>query len=258
MKKSLVCICSELDAKYYLQDWILYHKKLGYDQIYVYLNNVLEITKNMLYEKDYNIPVTYRTIDGSIKQLEAYNDFLRHNDSDFATIIDVDEYMKINSFLTLDQIFQKYSQYPALCVNWRLFGSSGKETYEPQPVYDRFKMCEKNLNKHIKIGIINLKLLRSYKFLNNVKFTSPHNLNIPSYNQNGNKIIGPFNIENLDKTQEIELYHYITKSKAECKIRRSMARADTNKPREEGWLNFFKNHDKNEINVNDLDYSKFL
>ena len=112
----------------------------------------------MLYDIDFQIPVTYRTIDGSVKQLEAYNDFLRHNDSDFATVIDVDEFMKINSILTLDQIFQKYSNYPALCVNWRLFGSSGKEFYEPQPVYDRFKMCEKNLNQHIKMGMINLKL----------------------------------------------------------------------------------------------------
>ena len=259
MKKSLVCICSELDAKYYLQDWILYHKKLGYDQIYVYLNNVNDITKTMLYDIDFQIPVTYRTIDGSVKQLEAYNDFLRHNDNtDYATVIDVDEFVNIHSTLTLDQVFFKYSRFPVLAANWRIFGSNGLKVWEDRPVWERFTKCEKNLNKHIKMGMINLKLLRSYNFLNNVKFIGPHNLNIHAYNLEGESVVGPFNFRNLDVPHEVEISHYITKSKAECKIRRSMARADTNRPREEGWEKFFIEYDKNEIDVNDLDYSKFL
>ena len=101
MKKTLVGICSELDAGLYLKDWLSWHWKLGYDTAVVYLNNVNLMTKNMLRETHFNFLVEFRTIDGSVRQLDAYNDFLRHNDSDFATVIDVDEFVTIRSTLDL-------------------------------------------------------------------------------------------------------------------------------------------------------------
>ena len=40
MKLALVAICSELDARYYAFEWIKYHKHIGFDDIFIYLNNV--------------------------------------------------------------------------------------------------------------------------------------------------------------------------------------------------------------------------
>ena len=48
MKKTLVGICSDLDAGLYLKDWLSWHWQLGYDDAVVYLNNVNQMTKNML------------------------------------------------------------------------------------------------------------------------------------------------------------------------------------------------------------------
>lgn len=57
---------------------------------------------------------------------------------------------------------------------------------------------------------------------------------------------------NLDMPHELELSHYATKSEAECRVRRSMSRADINGPREEGWEAFFKAHDKNDIEASEI------
>ena len=252
MKKTLVGICSDLDASLYLKDWLSWHWQLGYDTTVVYLNNVNYMTKGMLRETYFKIPVEFRTIDGSVRQLDAYNDFLRHNDSDFATVIDVDEFITIRSTLTLGQLFFKYSKFPAIAANWRLFGSNGLKAWDDRPVWERFTKCEKSLNQHIKIAMINLKLLRELGWLDKVRFLGPHNLNMPAFNLEGEAVAGPFNTRNLDMPHEIEISHYITKSEAECRVRRSMSRADTNGPREEGWEAFFEAHDKNEIEASTI------
>ena len=67
MKKTLVGICSDLDARLYLKDWLSYHWQLGYDDAVVYLNNVNQMTKSILRETYLNIPVEFRTLDGSVR-----------------------------------------------------------------------------------------------------------------------------------------------------------------------------------------------
>ena len=58
----------------------------------------------------------------------------------------------------------------------------------------------------------------------------------------------------MDRPHELELAHYITKSRRECQTRRCYRRADTGKPREEGWEAFFAEHDVNEIEDSEVIY----
>ena len=153
---------------------------------------------------------------------------------------------------------------PQLSVNWRLFGSNGIEKvddiYTPDPWYitdrfdviERFQKCEKVLNHHVK-QIIHLKMYRD----NNAElpqFANPHFTNNCSFSTDGYPVVGPFNETRLDEVHEIELNHYITKSREECRIRRSYKRADTGFTREEGWESFFAAHDKNDIYEEQLEY----
>ena len=87
-------------------------------------------------------------------------------------------------------------------------------------------------------------------------FVNPHCLVIaasngivwlPSMTPDWTETRGPFNEVDLDRPKELELAHYITKSRRECQVRRSYRRADTGAPREEGWEAFFAEHDVNEI-----------
>ena len=58
----------------------------------------------------------------------------------------------------------------------------------------------------------------------------------------------------METPKELELAHYITKSRRECQTRRCYRRADTGKPCEEGWEAFFAEHDVNEIEDSEVIY----
>lgn len=93
--------------------------------------------------------------------------------------------MTIRSTFDLSQIFFKYFKFPAIAANWRLFGSNGLKAWDNRPVWERFTKCEKSLNKHVKMLMVNLKMLREAGLLDRVKFVSPHCLNIPAFNLEG-------------------------------------------------------------------------
>ena len=182
---------------------------------------------------------------------------------DNCAFIDLDEFIKVRSGRKLSEILAKYNKAPALCINWRLFGSSGiekvEDAYDPDPldittrysVLDRFTKCEKVLNQHVK-QIVNLNYFRGLNRL--PEFLNPHFTNFGAVNLQGQFVFGPFNQTNLTNVQEVELNHYITKSKEECRIRRSHRRADTGGLREEGWEKFFNDHNKNDIDESELEW----
>ena len=97
MKLALVAICSELDARYYALEWIKYHRHIGFDEIFIYLNNVDKQTRNNLE----NCKLGYVHLiewDGICQQIPAYNDFISRfsKDYDWALFIDVDEFFVPN------------------------------------------------------------------------------------------------------------------------------------------------------------------
>ena len=66
MKIALTCIAKDED--FYIQEWIDYNLKLGFDQIFIYENNW---TCNVNHPNVTKIPFP-----GPSKQLQAYNHFL--------------------------------------------------------------------------------------------------------------------------------------------------------------------------------------
>ena len=97
MKLALVAICSELDARYYVLEWIKYHRHIGFDDIFIYMNNVDKQTRNNL--ENHKLGYVH-LIDwpGEVQQLNAYNDFIKNKSKeyDWALFIDVDEYFVPN------------------------------------------------------------------------------------------------------------------------------------------------------------------
>lgn len=239
MRTALVCIANNEDD--YIEDWIDYHHKLGYDDIFVFMNDWRYRSPD---KNSFFIP-----LDGEAMQLNAYNFFLNNyrNNYDYATFIDVDEFMTLKKHDNVKDFFENYVDYPCLGINWKLFGSSGLKTKDNRPVWNRFKMSQIGVNKHIKTSV-NIKLCRDKKL--NPRFVNPHFCDISGISPEGAQIIGPFNYAGSDNIAYIA--HYITKSEEECRERRSRRRADMPTPREEGWEQFFKAHDINEVENNDV------
>ena len=233
------------DENFYIDEWIRYHLKLGVDQICIFQNN-------WRYSGPFteNFHVHWYAQDGEVQQLNAYNRFL-HNanlsiyELDWCAFIDVDEYICVRDVSrSFQDILEEFQAYPSLVINWHLFGSSRLSWDGSHDVVTRFTKCEAVLNKHIK-QVVNLKMMRENGMLSKAHFVNPHYGNWAAVNLQKNAVIGPFNIQQLDQVQPLELNHYVVKTWEECLAKCSRGRADASCKR--NAEEFFREHDKNDI-----------
>lgn len=233
------------NENFYTDEWIRYHLKLGVDQICIFQNN-------WRYSGPFteNFHVHWYAQDGEVQQLNAYNRFLHDTnlsiqELDWCAFIDVDEYICVRDVSrSFQDILEEFQAYPSLTINWRLFGSSRLSWDGSHDVVTRFTKCEAVLNKHIK-QVVNLKMMRENGMLSKAHFVNPHYGNWAAVNLQKNAVIGPFNIQQLDQVQPLELNHYAVKTWDECLAKCSRGRADASCKR--NAEEFFREHDKNDI-----------
>ena len=244
-KFSVAICCIAKNENGYLDEFIKYHLKLGVDDIYIFQNNWLY--DGPLRER---FGVHFYVQDGEVQQLNAYNRFL-HNPNmwirqhDAIAFVDADEYICVrDQSRTLQDILEEFQAYPSLAINWRLFGSSRLSWDGSHDVVTRFTKCEAVLNKHIK-QVVNLKMMRENGMLSKAHFINPHYGNWAAVNLQKNAVIGPFNTQQLDQVQPLELNHYVVKTWEECLAKCSRGRADAACKR--NAEEFFREHDKNDI-----------
>lgn len=261
MKLALVAICSELDARYYALEWIKYHRHIGFDDIFIYLNNVDKQTRNNLENHKLGY-VNLIDFPGMCQQLPAYNDFICKFGEvyDWALFIDVDEFFVPNRFKDAKEAFAYYRDYYGVGFNWKLFGSNGHEKADySKGVIERFTRSQKGLNRHIKTAL-NLKLANERLVTNDVRFCNPHFVGIAArcyFTIRADTLayaLGPFaKVDDLlaDGYSMPYIAHYVTKSKEECVERRSRVRADTPTPRPD-VDSFWNEHNVNEVDNFDV------
>ena len=233
------------NENFYTDEWIRYHLKLGVDQICIFQNN-------WRYSGPFteNFHVHWYAQDGEVQQLNAYNRFLHDTnlsiqELDWCAFIDVDEYICVRDVSrSFQDILEEFQAYPSLTINWRLFGSSRLSWDGSHDVVTRFTKCEAVLNKHIK-QVVNLKMMRENGMLSKAHFVNPHYGNWAAVNLQKNAVIGPFNTQQLDQVQPLELNHYAVKTWDECLAKCSRGRADASCKR--NAEEFFREHDKNDI-----------
>ena len=85
MDVALVCIAKNEDP--YIEEWVNYNLKLGFDKVFIYENNWRCKLNN---DNIVKIP-----FDGNTKQIDAYNDFIQKysNRYQWAAFFDVDEFL---------------------------------------------------------------------------------------------------------------------------------------------------------------------
>lgn len=244
MKIAAVAIAKNEDS--YLYEWLQYHLKLGFDEVFVYENNWRYVFKDA-FEDD---PVHFIPFDGDVMQLKAYNTFIKEhgNDFDWAAFIDVDEFIVNNTSSSLKDVLERLQQFPQIGINWRLMGSNGLHSYDTftSSVVKRFTRGDKHLNKHVK-QIVNLSW-----FKKNLKpfpvFINPHCTNGASFGVEAqNQFFGPFQTSRLETSHALELYHYAVKTPEELHEKVMRGRADTIISRVNEEQEYFQEHDKNDI-----------
>lgn len=244
MKVALVCIAKNEDL--YIDEWIDYHFKLGFDEIFVYQNN-------WRFNKDIE-NVTKIEFDGTQKQIESYNDFIKNHGNRFtwAAFLDVDEFLVLKKHSNIKDFINVYSNYDAIGINWVLFGDNNiTELNDNYSVLERFTKRQHGVNEHIKTIL---------KMKNNVKmFVHRPNVNLVStdftvflnsLNPNGNDDIAQIN-HYFVKTKK-EFLEKINRGRADINILRNISDFDIhniNDVDDFTALNFYKNDYNNLLNT---------
>ena len=132
---------------------------MGVDKLYVYDNDSTDCIKEVLAPYIESGLVEYTFFPGFKKQLAAYDDCLEKHrfDTRWIAFIDLDEFIVPIKDKTIPEFLSRFENFPAVEVNWLIYGSGGAKTKQPGTMMERFKyhsLPGHYLNRHVK-SIVN-------------------------------------------------------------------------------------------------------
>jgi len=245
MYPAIVCIAKKEHD--YIEEFVKYHLALGFKYIYIYDNEDVPTYEKMLIKyiknirvihlpfNNYDIPVQYVALNNFVEK------YLFKTNITHVAHIDIDEFIVLKKHENICDFINEYmiNDCQGIGMNWRFFGSSGRDEKTNEPVTIRFTMCEKKGNQHIKT------LFKKNNFLHfdgchAVKFSSGY-----TKSTNNNIINGSFN-NNID-FDVIQLNHYKCKTLPEFRYIRTRQRADIKGDINENVDESFRYYNINEI-----------
>lgn len=262
MKTALVAIAKNEDN--YLKEWVDHHLDIGFDEIFIFQNNWRYGKSDVIYPN-----VHLLECDGHRMQNPCYNTFILNNHKryDFATFLDIDEFLHIKSGEKVDEWLGGYADSEIIYVNWRLFGDNGLDFAENgnYSVLDRFKMCSRTLSPLGKIFINFRKMGSSVRFFNpHIVIMDGGGIVLPNYVfPNRKTAVKPWMMKESEMSrigeQPVELWHFRNKTYQECYDRKYNQDDAFHEASECDFLTdldmfnrVFKEHNRNDISVEEI------
>ena len=232
----------------YIEEWLEYNYAIGVDKFYIYNNEsedrseLLKILEPWIQKKI----VDFEDFSGKKVQLAVYNDAIyRHRfDCRYMGFLDADEFIYIKQDKTLlefvNEVMSKNDDVSGFFMTWRCFGTGGQQKKLPGGVIDRFVTrgdIDFKANRYTKM-IVNPRRIRA---MNNPHFASflPEAYSTDEF---GN--IFDVMIPISGRVENVQVNHYMTKSKEEYIRKRARGRADSLDKHLEGE---FELYDQNQI-----------
>jgi len=225
MAKIAVCLIAK-DEERYLLEWMAYNLVLGFDEILVYDNDSVDGTRRLVEqagEKDRRIRyVPWPGVPGRSPQVTAYNHALANTDADWIAFIDADEFIVLREHDTIGEFLAGFDESAgAVCLHWRLFGSSGHAVYADDLVIRRFTRCDKIYHNHVKSIVRRSCMARMHIHVGR--------LSSGTYvNANGEPVTPQYKIEPVPSRHPASINHYVLKSAEE--YRNKVERGEASKP----------------------------
>lgn len=222
--KYQVGICAiAKDEGPYFKEWIEWHQKIGVEKFYIYDNDSTDDTKEILRPYVEAGIVEYTFFPGFKKQLESYDDCLKKHrfDTRWIAFIDLDEFIVPIKDKSLPEFLKRFEEFPAVEVNWLIFGSGGEKRRLPGTMMQRFRYHSQPdhiLNRHVK-SIVNPRMVFSMIGCHEVARISGK-----AADSHGNPITK--NYWNREPQQDIiRINHYAVRSYEEFKEKQDKGRA---------------------------------
>lgn len=125
----------------YLEEWIDFHRLVGVERFYLYLNNCTDNTMEVLKPYVEEGIVEAIIFNGERKQIPAYENCVeRHfNDTEWIGFIDLDEFIVPCGDFSVPEFLRSLPVgYNQVLANWLVFGSGGASKRERGSVVERF------------------------------------------------------------------------------------------------------------------------
>lgn len=244
--KVALCAFAKLE-NLYLQEWIAYHLKLGFDKIYIYDNNSPKTERcEDGFEQDNRVVVFKHYMgktDGGCKlQVEAYNEFYKRfgKDFDWVLFLDIDEFLTLTAHNDvhdyLEDVTRKNISATEITLFWKCYSDGGMLKYEPRPVRERFTEISENeeVNKyHKQFYKTKVKSL----ILRNIHYATPQT----AIDNKGDWMPHLCNVTSEKPNHDLAyISHYATKTVEEYVCIKKKRRADGNSKKRLNMEHFFK------------------
>ena len=135
--KKIALVTLAYKEELYIQEWIDYNLKLGYDDIFIFKNNwdwVGPEPNDRVHVLDYNgetymseEPLWVRNI-----QAKCFTDFGRnyYNEYEWAAFFDIDEFLVLKKHNDVKDFIKDYDNHECVIINWAMFGDNNIETFD--------------------------------------------------------------------------------------------------------------------------------
>ena len=149
-----VCAIAKDEGPYF-KEWIEWHREQGVEKFYIYDNESTDCTKEVLQPYIESGLVEYTYFPGYRKQLAAYDACLEkfRYDSHWIAFIDLDEFIVPIKDKSIPEFLKRFEGFPAVEINWLIYGSGGAKTRTSGTMMERFKchsLPNHYLNRHVK------------------------------------------------------------------------------------------------------------
>lgn len=129
------------DEGSYLEEWIDFHRLVGVERFYLYLNNCTDNTMEVLKPYIEEGIVEAIIFNGERKQIPAYEDCVeRHfSDTEWIGFIDLDEFIVPCGDFSVPEFLRSLpTDHSQVLINWLIFGSNGALKRKEGSVVERF------------------------------------------------------------------------------------------------------------------------
>jgi hypothetical protein len=229
-------------------EWIAYHRILGVEHFYLYLNDCNDNTEAEIKRFSEQERLTIHYVPGELGQARAYGHFIYHYKyaSEWCAFIDADEYLvplrhgDLRDFVS-DKLFERAS---GIAVHWLNFGSNGHEVKPSVPTIAAFtSRARSEFPDHFVMKGIN-------RMQQVITYLHPHqNKLYGCYMQEDGVAVFPVSGRLATAKHEVvRLHHYYTKSRQQMLAKRARGRPlRADDPARTRDLSFFAMRDTNEV-----------
>lgn len=252
-KQKIACCAIMKNESPYIHEWVAHYVALGFDEIFIYENDSSDKTAHLLKSLDSSGVIKFTSWPSLAKkspQVSAYEDAASRTDADWILFCDADEFLVLNQHDSVHQFMEPFGdEISKVCLNWRIFGTSGHTVKTNGLVLERFQKCSEidfSVNRHVKSFVRPKSIVEMHIHAPKSTGKSVYSDGEQLEFKHGEQGIAP-----EIRVGVAVINHYFTRSKEEWQVKKLRGNANRSINARDKFIRYhegmFERHDRNEV-----------